>query len=83
MTDSGGLQKEAYWLNTPCITLRKSTEWIETVQKNANVLIPELKPNSIKIAEKMLTKTIQKTITNEFGDGKAAQKMTSILFDNL
>ncbi|MCH7647305.1 MAG: UDP-N-acetylglucosamine 2-epimerase (non-hydrolyzing) [Thaumarchaeota archaeon] len=83
LTDSGGLQKEAYWLNTPCITLRKSTEWIETVQKNANVLIPELKPNSIKIAEKMLTKTIQKTITNEFGDGKAAQKMTSILFDNL
>ncbi len=78
ITDSGGIQKEAYWLKIPCITLRSETEWVETVNTGWNVLAHSS------------AETIVKTITNFqkpknhpdlYGDGHAGQKIVDILLN--
>jgi UDP-N-acetylglucosamine 2-epimerase len=48
LTDSGGIQKEAYWLRVPCITLRDETEWVETVKSGWNIIAGANKSNIVK-----------------------------------
>lgn len=77
ITDSGGLQKEAYILNTPCITVRDQTEWVETLNGNHNILC---KPSTHDIINKVLYTIIDtKNKSNYYGNGDAANKIVQLL----
>lgn len=77
ITDSGGLQKEAYFLETPCVTLRDQTEWVETLEGNWNVL-SKIDINDICDNIKNAGVTYNSN-HNYFGDGKASTKIVDIL----
>jgi UDP-N-acetylglucosamine 2-epimerase len=82
LTDSGGLQKEAFWSKTPCITLRDSTEWIETVETGVNqVAGADAKriTQAIKTVEENYDEIRRKFRENPFGEGNAAKKIVKIL----
>ena len=81
LTDSGGIQKEAYFLKTLCITLRDETEWIELVDLGWNRIAPPRDRESIvRIVETML-QVAQEELSYPllYGDGKAAQKIVNAL----
>lgn len=75
LTDSGGLQKEAFFLKKPCVTLREETEWIETLEDNWNFIVGT---DKTKILEKIHVQQFgaQKEF---FGCGKAAEKILDYL----
>jgi UDP-N-acetylglucosamine 2-epimerase len=87
MADSGGVQKEAFWLKVPCITLRENTEWMETVEFGANLLVG-CDTNRIVSTAKMLinddhVKDKIKKLPNPYGDGRAAEKIVEFLLEYL
>jgi UDP-GlcNAc3NAcA epimerase len=76
LTDSGGLQKEAYWLGVPCITMRPETEWIETVYAGWNILVG---PDSIAIVEAVHNFRPSTPRQPLYGSGFAASKCVALL----
>ena len=80
LTDSGGMQKEAYFFGVPCITLRPETEWVETVEAGWNVVVGS---DRSLIVEK--TRTMKPPPQPEravFGDGHAGERILKTLVDN-
>jgi len=78
LTDSGGVQREAFHLGTPCITLRDRTEWPETVEAGANVLVG-LHYEKATQALHELHPLPQPTLPTPFGDGQASQRIVELL----
>ena len=72
LTDSGGVQKEAYWLGIPCITLRDETEWVETVQLGWNIVVGI---NSDFIADATHNLPIGEKRPMLYGNGDTAEKI--------
>lgn len=79
-TDSGGLQKEAYFSEKPCITLREETEWTELVDIGANMLVGAEKE---KIKQAVMNKFSFKNKGGIYGDGNSSKKIIDILVKDL
>lgn len=76
VTDSGGVQKEAYFFGVPCVTLRDETEWIETLEDGWNALVGN---DTKEILHAIRNFNPEGTKSKSFGDGHAAEKIGRIL----
>jgi UDP-GlcNAc3NAcA epimerase len=76
VTDSGGVQKEAFFLAKPCITMRDETEWVETVQNGWNVIVGA---DSEKIKDAITNFNPTNERKNYFGEGNASELMIDII----
>lgn len=72
VTDSGGLQKEAFFFEKPCVILRPQTEWVEIVE-NGNAILTDADYSRIMEAYKTLSNKSDLTYPSYYGDGKAAE----------
>ena len=76
VTDSGGRQKEAYWYGVPCVTLRASTEWVDTVSVGANRLVDD---DPAALASAVAEARMPQERPQLYGDGKASTRIADLL----
>ncbi|MHC4075437.1 MAG: non-hydrolyzing UDP-N-acetylglucosamine 2-epimerase [Planctomycetota bacterium] len=82
LTDSGGVQKEAYWFNVPCITLRDETEWVELVEAGCNEVVGADSDRILYAVARAEEKTDSKSISEAgqlYGNGQGSGKIVNIL----
>ena len=80
LTDSGGIQKEAYFFGVPCVTLRPETEWVETVEAGWNVVVGSKRS---LIVDKALNMRPRQGERGMFGDGHAGERIVHTLKNSL
>ena len=76
-TDSGGVQQEACIFKIPCVTLRKNTEWVETIKLGVNILAGTDPNKIVNCAQRMLS--FKGNWEEPFGDGKAVERIVDII----
>ena len=82
MTDSGGVQKEAFYFEKPCVILRPETEWIELLE-NGSALIADADENKIKFSFEQLISKKDLSFPKLYGDGKAAEFICSEIINQI
>jgi UDP-GlcNAc3NAcA epimerase len=82
MTDSGGVQKEAFYFEKPCVILRPETEWIELLENGA-ALIADADENKIKFSFEQLIAKKDLSFPKLYGDGKAAEFICSEIINQI
>ena len=81
MTDSGGVQKEAFFYGTPCVILRPETEWVEIVEAGAGIIADADYDRIMAAYEAMVNKPV--AFPALFGDGKAGEKIVKEIINYL
>jgi UDP-N-acetylglucosamine 2-epimerase len=76
LTDSGGLQKEAYLLETPCVTVGTQTAWVETVRSGWNRLVPPRRSEILRACEGFRGGSVREPF---YGDGTASERIGAIV----
>ena len=79
LTDSGGMQKEAYFFGVPCVTMRTETEWVETVEAGWNIVVGADRGKIVEAVRSFKTDNHRPEL---YGDGRAAEKIVDVLCDH-